>query len=121
MSFRDNALKYILTPLLLLLIGSSYVRFVLLNDYSVAYEGECDPKSFNCFVGCKDEECIELYYYSKVVKYAPDLFKQCGIDITNCEKASVCLPENDTGCSINYCDPTEDESQCYSYTETENS
>jgi hypothetical protein len=120
MSFKENTLKYILIPLLVMLIASSYVRFILLKDYSVAYEGVCDPAQFSCFIGCEDDECTQPYYYSNVVKYAPDLYEQCGIDITDCEKASVCLAEDDTNCKITYCDPTDGTQECYSYTETGN-
>ena len=85
MKFRENILVYTLVPLIILLIGASYMRFIVTHDYMVAYEGECDPSLNTCFVGCIDNECTSEYYYTKVQKYAPDLYKQCGSDITDCE------------------------------------
>jgi len=73
----------------------------------VSYEGECDPKMELCFIGCENDECTKEYYYTMVQKYAPDVYAQCGEDITDCVEASVCLP-SDRECSITYCDPKVD-------------
>ncbi len=108
MKFRDNILLYTLVPLILLSMGASYVRFMVTHDYMVAYEGTCDPSVHSCFVGCTDEECTEEYYYSNVQKYAVDLNAECGDNITDCEKANLCQP-NDQKCSITYCDPSSDD------------
>jgi len=85
----------------------SYYRFMIKQDYMVAYEGACDPAIETCFIGCEDDECATEYYYSSVVKYVPDLYKECGEDITDCDAANVCLPE-DRDCSVTYCDPAVD-------------
>ncbi len=82
----------------------SYNRFLIKNDYMVGYEGECDPSFESCFVGCEDDECTQEYYYTEVQKYAPDLYKECGKDITDCDAANICLPE-DNNCSVTYCNP----------------
>jgi len=50
-------------------------------------------------------------------KYAPDLFAQCGDDITECEVANVCLPQEDTQCSVTYCDLELDAGECETLTE----
>ena len=116
MGFKDNILKCILTPLILLFIGASYVRFVVNHDYMVAYEGTCDEYTENCFIGCEDEECTTEYYYSKMQKYAPDIFAQCGRDITDCESANTCL-DGERECSIVFCDPELDGDECELLTE----
>ncbi|PIZ86732.1 hypothetical protein COX93_03360, partial [Candidatus Nomurabacteria bacterium CG_4_10_14_0_2_um_filter_30_12] len=77
----------------------------------VSYEGVCDPTIEKCFIGCEDDECTKEYYYSEVQKYAPDLYAECGNDITDCESANICLPE-DKECSVSYCDETIDGSIC---------
>lgn len=82
----------------------SYNRFVVKNDYLVSYKVTCDPAIASCFVGCENEKCTEQYYYSLVEKYAPDLYSECGLDITNCEEANFCTT-NDSQCSITYCNP----------------
>lgn len=92
-------------PLVILVAIISYVRFVVAQDYFVTYEGECDPYTQSCYIGCEDDECISEYYYSIIEKYVPDLYEQCGPDITNCAEANVCLPSDGDDCRITFCDP----------------
>jgi hypothetical protein len=79
----------------------------------VGYEGVCDPvlNIGKCFEGCSDDACTEKYYYSKMVKYAPDLYKECGEDITDCEFANACLSD-DRDCSVTYCNPEVESDTC---------
>ncbi|MFA6386287.1 MAG: hypothetical protein WCW04_00750 [Candidatus Paceibacterota bacterium] len=110
-NFKDNLLTYILTPLIIIVSIISFYRFFINHDYLIGYEGVCDPSIKKCFVGCEDDSCTKEYYYSQVIKYAPDLKNECGEDITDCETASVCLPNN-RNCSITYCDPEIDSNIC---------
>lgn len=80
-------------------------------DYLIEYEGECDPATQECFIGCEDDACSEEYYYVKVQKYAADLYAECGKDITDCESANTCLAD-DRECSIIYCDAETDGGGC---------
>jgi len=112
MKFKKYVLVYSILPLLILLVGSSYLRFMVNHDYMVAYEGECDPVTNICFVGCEDDECATEYYYSQVLKYAPNLLGQCSNDITDCDSANICLNEDEGRCSITYCDPDFDGDVC---------
>jgi hypothetical protein len=117
--FRSKFLFYLLILLTILLIGTSFVRFMILHDYMVAYEGECNPYTQDCFVGCEDEECSRKYYYSKIQKYAPDVYMQCGEDITDCAEANICLEENGSKCNVTYCDPKIDGDECEALTEAD--
>jgi len=90
---------------------ASYFRFFVYKDYIVAYEGTCDPHSAVCFFGCKNDDCTETYYYSKVQKYGADLYAECGDDITNCNAANACLP-TDRKCSITFCDTNNNGGAC---------
>jgi hypothetical protein len=75
----------------------------------VEYEGYCDPYEDSCFIYCEDDFCDEPFYYTKVIKHALDVHKQCGKYVTDCDSASVCLP-GDRDCSVTYCDfETEDD------------
>ncbi len=112
MNFSNNYLLYALTLLFTLFISTSYVRFIVLQDYLVAYEGTCDPALNSCFIGCSDDTCSEEYYYSEVQKYAPRIFEQCGTDITDCNEANICLPQDDENCSVTYCDPNIEGEEC---------
>lgn len=119
-SFRENFFTYTLAPLIVVMVVVAYVRFMVLNDYVVAYESDCDPYVESCFVGCEDDECTQEYYYSWVQKYAPNVEAQCGIDITDCDVAYECLPEDGDKCEIIYCNPTIDgKDSCETLTESD--
>jgi len=118
--FRNHIFFYILALSVFVVSIISFHRFIFEHDYMVGYEGVCDPNTDKCFVGCEDDECTKEYYYSEMVKYAPDLYKECGSDITDCEAASVCLP-SDYKCSVIYCDTEADGDVCEMFTgETNN-
>lgn len=115
--FKQYFFLYTLAPLLVLVVAVSYVRFMVLKDYTVGYEGDCDQYTESCFIGT-DEDTGEEYYYSKIQKYAPNIESQCGQDITDCNSAQKCLPEDGGRCSIMYCDPAIDtEETCEILTE----
>jgi hypothetical protein len=102
MNFRNHILSYVLVPLVIIVGIFSYFRFIVNNDYVVGYQGACDPATGKCFVSCEDDACTKQSYYAEIQKYAPDLYRECGKDITDCEAASKCLPE-DRKCSVTYC------------------
>lgn len=121
MKFSDHILPYTLVTFLILFLGASYVRFMITQDYNVAYEGECDPIENVCFIGCVDDECSEEYYYMEVQKYALDLYSECGENITDCAEANICLPGETGKCSITYCDTEVDSDACETITATDES
>ncbi len=108
MHFKKYILLYTILPLLILTVASACYRFVVVQDYTVAYEIDCDPQTSSCFVGCEDEdpafgECNSEYYFAEVQRYAPDLLKLCGEDITDCVEATFCqVGENE--CSVTFCE-----------------
>ncbi len=116
MYFKKHLLVIILTPLLLLFVLTSYYRFMVINDFMVTYEGDCDPSTESCFVGCEDDECTEEYYYSSIERYAPNLEELCGLDITECDDAYTC--DGDESCTISFCNPATEE-DCSSLTNEE--
>lgn len=116
MRFRNNATFYILATLTVLSIGAAYFRFIVAQDYIVAYEGVCEPATQICFIKCSDDACTSKEYYDKVQKYAANLYAQCGKDITDCNDANICLPQGDKKCSITYCDPKIEGNTCTSLT-----
>ena len=109
-SFREHFF-YILILLIIIVCTASFFRFIVNHDYMVTYERVCDPEKAECFIGCEDDACTTEYYYLKVVKYAPDLLRECGEDIKDCELASHCLPD-DKKCSITYCDKNVNGNSC---------
>lgn len=103
MNIAQRPFLYVLVPVLALVATVSFYRFIVVADYTVEYEGECDPVTERCFVGCEDELCTEEYYYSVIERHATELRAQCGPDISECELAQSC-PAGEAGCSIRYCD-----------------
>jgi hypothetical protein len=59
---RQHFFSVILVILLAFVTLVSYARFFVLDDYIVMYEGDCDPYTESCFIGCEDDECTEEYY-----------------------------------------------------------
>jgi len=109
--FKKYFLLYSITPLAILAISASYYRYMILEDFTVTYEVECNPQTSSCFVGCEDDECSEEYYYNLVTRHSTDINLLCGDDITDCAAALTCT----TGggyCKIKYCDQTNDMHQC---------
>ncbi len=115
MHIRDHFLSLAIILLIATAAVNAYIRFFVEHDYVVAYEGACEPETEDCFVGCEDDACTSVYYYTKVRKYAADLFAECGPDITECEEANRCIPSRDSYCSIAYCDPAENGEECESF------
>ncbi len=97
--------------MIFLFIGSAYVRFMVIHDYNLTYEGTCEAEDQVCFIGCEDDECNSEYYYSKVTKYAPNLYKECGTDVSQCEAAYSCK-DDEVGCDITYCNPNIEADLC---------
>ena len=120
-NFQNHFFLYTLVTLIFIVGIFSYHRFMIRQDYAVGYEGVCDPAANpnKCFAGCDNDACTEEYYYSKIVKYAPDLYKECGEDITDCEAANSCLPDN-RDCSVRYCNPEDNSDTCAAETSTQN-
>lgn len=109
-------LAFVITVILLM----SYFRFTVQRDYLVSYERGCDPYKQSCFVGCEEDEageCSTDLYYVKVQKYAPDLYSQCGADITDCVNADQCL-STDHKCTMTYCDPKTEGNKCDSLSQS---
>lgn len=111
MSFKENFLMYTLALLLVLMVGASYVRFIVLTDYLVSYEAECNPSEHDCFIGCDDEECTEEYYYEIITRNATEINKLCGNDITDCYEASFC-PAQEAECTITFCESESENNTC---------
>lgn len=97
--------------LVTIFISASFFRFVVLKDYHVTYEVECDPTEKSCFIGCTDDNCAEEYLYYVVDKYAHDVVGECGNSVKDCELAKTCQADN-IFCEITYCDQSDTENNC---------
>mgnify|MGYP006299818637 CR=1 FL=1 len=98
---------YGVISLLILSIAASFFRFMVAYDYSVRYEGECDPYSQSCYQFCEDEGCSEPFYYSWITAHGKNIVDNCNEDITTCDYAYNCVDTGD--CILSYCDPEVEE------------
>ncbi len=105
---QNNILKIVIILLMVLLTASAFYRFIIMQDYLVAYEGDCEPSTQSCFVYCEDDECIEPFYYSIIERRAYEVYEKCGADVTLCDDAYIC-PDNVAECEIIYCDPNSEQ------------
>lgn len=110
MFLKQHFLKLTIIPLIILAIAASFYRFMILKDYDISYEIECDPYSENCYVFCEEEDtdCTDPYYYNYVTRHASDIFPLCGNDVTDCEAANYCT-EGESLCYVDYCLPDSEE------------
>lgn len=99
---KANLLLVVVIPILLITTAASYYRFYILDDFFVAYEGDCDPETASCFVGCDNDDCSEVYYYNLIERHAAEIRTVCGTDITDCNQAMSC-PDTDAHCQITFC------------------
>ena len=115
---KNNFFSVTILVLLLLMTATGYYRFVLITDYTVSYQGDCDPLVASCFVGCEDDDCTETYYYAIIERPATEILNLCGEDITNCDAAYSC-PKGLAACVVTFCDPLiEDGDECFTVAET---
>ncbi len=114
--FRVHFFSYTIVVLLILAISVSFYRFMVIRDYIVSYEGNCDPYTESCFVYCEDDECTEPVYYSTIERQANEIFERCGEDVTLCNDAYECQPDVEI-CTITFCNPIIDNESCESLTE----
>ncbi len=119
LKLRNNFFSYTLSLLVILLVIISYYRFMIKHDYVVSYNGECDPVTEKCFINCEDDTCSKIDNYSKMQKYEPDLYRECGADITDCKAASECFSA-DHNCSVTYCDKNTEGDNCSTLGVTDN-
>lgn len=102
MFFKRYFLTLTLVPLLLITATATYYRFVVLKNYDITYEVECDPYMENCFASCEERACEDPFYYKYITKHASDLSQLCGEDITDCPAAATCK-EGQISCKVTYC------------------
>lgn len=102
MWFKRHFFSLTLIILFTLTVSASFFRFFFLNDYTVTYEAECTEGTDGCFHYCLDDNCQEIFYYHYITRNASTLKSLCGPDITNCDGASACLPDEEM-CFETYC------------------
>lgn len=100
---KEHYFFLLVTLMILFAVTASFLRFMIIYDYEVRYEGECDPYSQTCFEYCETDECEDPFYYTWITAPAKDINTNCGDDITLCDYAYECVSSG--YCQIKYCDP----------------
>lgn len=88
--------------LVILFVIASFYKFIIIHDYVVSYEGDCDPGESSCYVYCETDECDEPFYYTIIERDASHLYNLCGDDVTTCNEAYTCT--DDDSCTIFFCE-----------------
>ena len=101
---RKNFFTIAIIALMVVTVSACLTRFLILKDYDVTYEVECDPYTEQCYVSCEDDVCEEVRYYKYITTHATELFDLCGPDISECESASVCI-DGQIDCEVTLCSP----------------
>lgn len=112
MHFKKYFFSYILSSLLIFTVIVSCYRFIIISDYIVSYEIDCDPTTESCFVGCEDDECTQEYYYAVMERKAFEINSICGKDIINCDMAYYCPNDTNIECNLTYCNAETDGDSC---------
>jgi hypothetical protein len=110
----DTKSKILLVALLLLIVGSvgtAYYRYMVVRDYVVEMQTDCDPMSEACFIYVCDpevEECSgnpeeDTWYYKMFRRNAANI-PICDPSEEGCE-AYVCA-EEEQDCEVILCDET---------------
>lgn len=122
MDKKSKNLLYILTVIILLSIGYSIYRFVIIRDYPATSQIDCDPKTESCFyMPCTGSDCpTEIQYYKKITKNTKNI-ELCSTSDENCNPL-VCT-NGEVGCEITSCTPDNvaDGEACSTSTSTESS
>ena len=128
MLFKKHLLTLVILPLFVLFVVASYFRFMVLQDYTVGYEGDCDPYTQSCYFYCdewddedpnNDDECAEPFYYSWMERNAGMIYQTCGHgNVLECDAAYECGNEDGT-CRIYFCDPETEPDDCEYLTEAD--
>ena len=110
MHIHSKILTYSLIILLLLSAGASYYRFMVIHDYVIVAEVDCDPTSESCFVWQCDPavegECTgdpedDTWYY-KITERDAQNIPACDSEDDTCERFA-CDPETEADCSVTFC------------------
>lgn len=90
-------------------IGVSYYKFVVIKDYAIRFQAECNPETEACFVDTCDpeaEECIgdveqDISYY-KIIQRKAYRMPLCDPNEEYCQRAMVCQ-KNEEDCEVIFC------------------
>lgn len=110
MHIHSKILTYTLMILLLLSAGASYYRFMVIHDYVIVAEVDCDPTSESCFVWqcdpavegeCTGDPEADTWYYKIATRNAQHI-PECDPEDEMCE-LFACEPNVEADCAITLC------------------
>lgn len=112
MDTKSKILFWTLGILVILSVSASYYRFMVLHDYLVQTEIDCDPSYESCFVwecDTEEEECTgnpdEDTWYYKIAYRNEKNIPNCSEEDEECDHFT-CPEEGEEGCREVLCSPT---------------
>ena len=118
----DTKSKIFFVAFFIIIAGSvfaTYYRYVVLRDYIIEAEADCDPYSESCFIYVCDpeagEECTgdpeeDTSYYKTIHRNAKNI-PLCDPNDEACE--ALTCPAGEADCEISLCDPeVEEDIEC---------
>lgn len=111
MDTKSKILFWTLVALVVLSVSASYYRFMVLHDYLVQAEVDCDPSHESCFVWeCdpEEEECTgnpdeDTWYYKIAYRNAKNI-PACDAEDETCDHFT-CPEEGEAECREVLCSP----------------
>ncbi len=109
MDRRSKILLAVVVFLIVLSVAASYYRFMILHDYIVEAQIDCDPSLESCFIWQCDPsvegECTgnteeDIWYYKIAHRKATNM-TGCATDDTECQ--FTCSSNNESGCGAILC------------------
>ncbi len=90
-------------------VGLAFFRFIVLSDYTIRSQVDCDPYTEACFIYQCDpaaEVCSEnpeenISFYKLLDRNARNI-PRCNPSSEGCE--ALACPENEKGCTVKLCD-----------------
>ncbi len=101
MDKKSTILLYVMGILILVSVGVTFYRYMILKDYQVITEIECNPEIENCFV--RTEEDGTISYYKIISRNAANIPLCDPAQDESC-RALVCEAE-ELKCEITFCSP----------------
>ena len=116
-SNKGNKIFYIILALLILVsVGVTFYKIVILKNYQIVSQVSCDPATEKCFVYecdpevdgvCSDIPEENISYYKNISKKAQKIFLcEQTTEKIGCNEELACT-EGEADCSYTYCNPSE--------------
>jgi len=113
LNIKSKIFYIIFFLLIVISIGLTFVRYVVLKNYQILAETSCNPQTEKCFVKtcdpaddstCSVNEADRTTYYKLISKNASSIYAcENTVEKIGCSTELTCT-QNEKNCSYTYCD-----------------